>query len=136
MNVHIAARQATAREDRTERYHKEYCRYYKDGMLCVSKERARMLGLQPCQNCIAIDGHTTPHCPAPECHSSQIKPLNGGFAEAKTVDYDWKCRDCGNHFDEPKQLPSTGSVRDDTKAGMLDQMDPDVEIVADEEVDQ
>jgi hypothetical protein len=136
MNVYIAARQATGRSDRTEKYHKEHCRYHKDSMLLVNEERAHTLGLQPCKNCIAIDGHKTPHCPAPECHSAQIKSTSGGIAEAKVTKHDWKCRDCGNRFDEPKQIASTGSVRKDTVAGMLDQMDPDTEIVAPEEVDQ
>lgn len=36
---------------------------------------------------------------------------------------DWNCRECGHWFDEPDQVVSYGGVRDDTVAGLLEDLD-------------
>jgi rubredoxin len=84
-----------------------------------------------CGTC--FNNRDTPHCP--ECRRASVTSRNGGMCREKSG-HVWRCETCGHEFDEPKWLRGNGTVRKDTLAGELHDMDPDTEIVHPDEVEQ
>jgi ribosomal protein L37AE/L43A len=92
-------------------------------MIEIDEQLARGMGYEECPWC--FDSEKTPHCP--DCDSAEVTTRHGGMTQEPRNQL-WYCYKCKAEFDEPSMSHGVATIRGDTLAGDLQDMDPDTEI--------